>query len=119
MSGHDSNTCAHLGRSGSGEEGCGCFEDKFSKGYSIAYRWAPMENKADSYRTEAQLLNTFDYAWNKGSNGARRHDDILQKLDKRASNHTTVAIFSKKHLPFLQKQVGIKIKAKQAAFTGQ
>ncbi|XWS17383.1 hypothetical protein CRYUN_Cryun33cG0062800 [Craigia yunnanensis] len=70
-----------------------------------------MENKADAQRTEAQLLITFDYAWNKGSNGARRHDDILQKLDKRASNRTKLAIFSRKHLPFLQKQVGIKIKA--------
>ena len=70
-----------------------------------------MENKADAKRKEDRLLNTFDYAWNKGSNGARRHDDILKKLDKRASNRTKLAIFSGKHLPFLQKQVGIKIKA--------
>ncbi|MBA0612114.1 hypothetical protein Godav_012756 [Gossypium davidsonii] len=70
-----------------------------------------MENKADARRTEAQLLTTFDYAWNKGSNGVRRHDDILQKLDKHASNLMKLANFSKKHLPFLQKQVGIKIKA--------
>ncbi|XVE70576.1 hypothetical protein DITRI_Ditri10aG0082700 [Diplodiscus trichospermus] len=104
-------TGAHLGRSDSGEKGCGCFEDIFSRGYSIVYRWAPMENKANAQETEAQLLNTFDYAWNKGSNGARRHDDILEKLDKHASKHTTLAIFSRKHLPFLQKQVGIKIKA--------
>ncbi|XVF34997.1 hypothetical protein REPUB_Repub18cG0106800 [Reevesia pubescens] len=104
-------TGAHLGRSDSGEKGCGYFEDIFSRGYSIVYRWAPMENKADAFRTETQILKTFDYAWNKGSNGARRHDDILQKLDKRASNLTPLAIFSRKHLPFLQKQVGIKIKA--------
>ncbi|KAK8559050.1 hypothetical protein V6N12_042338 [Hibiscus sabdariffa] len=70
-----------------------------------------MENKADARRTEAQLLNTFDYAWNKGSNGVRRHDDILQKLDKHASNLTKLANFTRKHLPFLQKQVGIKIKS--------
>ncbi|OMO67335.1 hypothetical protein CCACVL1_20609 [Corchorus capsularis] len=104
-------TGAHLGRSSSGEKGCGCFEDVFSRGYSILYRWAPMENKAEAYRTEAQLLNTFDYAWNKGSNGARRHDDILQKLDKGVSNSNPLAIFSRKLLPFRQKQVGIKIKA--------
>ncbi|KAK8660055.1 hypothetical protein V6N13_050991 [Hibiscus sabdariffa] len=70
-----------------------------------------MENKADAQRTEAQLLNTFDYAWNKGSNGVRRHDDILQKLDKHASNLTKLANITRKHLPFLQKRVGIKIKA--------
>ncbi|XVE70577.1 hypothetical protein DITRI_Ditri10aG0082800 [Diplodiscus trichospermus] len=104
-------TGAHLGRSCYGEKGCGCFEDIFSRGYTIVYRWAPMENKADTQRTEAQLLCTYDYAWNKGSNGARRHDDIIEKLDKFASNRTTLAIFSRKHLPFLQKQVGIKIKA--------
>ncbi|XP_007012886.2 PREDICTED: protein EFFECTOR OF TRANSCRIPTION 2 [Theobroma cacao] len=104
-------TGAHLGRSSSGEKGCGYFEDIFSRGYSIVYRWAPMENKADAQRTEAQLLNTFDYAWNKGSNGARRHDNILRKLDKGASNRTPPAIFSRKLLPFHQKQVGIKIKA--------
>ncbi|XP_022732162.1 protein EFFECTOR OF TRANSCRIPTION 2 [Durio zibethinus] len=104
-------TGAHLGRSGSGEKGCACFEDIFSRGYSIVYRWAPMENKADAHRTEAQLLDTFDYAWNKGSNGARRHDNILQKLNKRAANRSPLAIFSTKNLSFLQKQVGIQIKS--------
>ncbi|KAE8698400.1 Detected protein of unknown function [Hibiscus syriacus] len=104
-------TGAHLGRNGSGDKVCGCFEDIFARGYSIAYRWAPMENKADARRTEAQLLNTFDYVWNKGSNGVRRHDYILQKLDKHASNLAKLANFSRKHLPFLQKQVGIKIKS--------
>ncbi|KAB2072035.1 hypothetical protein ES319_A08G264500v1 [Gossypium barbadense] len=105
-------TGAHLGRNDSGNNKvCGCFEDIFARGYSIVYRWAPMKNKADARRTEAQLLGTFDYAWNKGSNGIRRHDDILQKLDKHASNIMKLANFSKKHLPFLQKQVGIKIKA--------
>ncbi|XVF88707.1 hypothetical protein PTKIN_Ptkin19aG0072000 [Pterospermum kingtungense] len=104
-------TGAHLGRNDSGEKGCGCFEDIFTRGYSIVYRWAPMENKADARKIEAQLLNTFDYAWNKGSNGTRRHDDILQKLDKRASTLTKLATLSRKHLSFLQKQVGIKIEA--------
>ncbi|XP_039064348.1 protein EFFECTOR OF TRANSCRIPTION 2-like [Hibiscus syriacus] len=97
---------AHLCGNGSADKVCGRFEDIFARGYSIAYRWAPKENKADARRTEAQLLNTYDYAWNKGSNGVRRHNDILQKLDKRASTN-----FSRKNLPLLQKQVGIKIKS--------
>ncbi|TYG59476.1 hypothetical protein ES288_D08G305400v1 [Gossypium darwinii] len=93
-------TGAHLGRNDSGDNKvCGCFEDIFARGYSIVYRWAPMENKADARRTEAQLLTTFDYAWNK------------LKRYKHASNLMKLANFSKKHLPFLQKQVGIKIKA--------
>ncbi|KAK8660054.1 hypothetical protein V6N13_050990 [Hibiscus sabdariffa] len=34
-------TGSHLGRNGSGDKGCGCFEDIFARGYSIVYRWAP------------------------------------------------------------------------------
>lgn len=44
-----------------------------------------MKNKIEAEKTEAQLLRFFDYAWNKGGNGARRRDDILLKLDKIAS----------------------------------
>ncbi|XP_022754907.1 protein EFFECTOR OF TRANSCRIPTION 2-like isoform X2 [Durio zibethinus] len=101
----------HLGSGGSGEKASGFFEDMFSRGFSIAYRWAPMKSTADAQRMEAGRLKTYDYAWNKVSNGPRRHDDILEKLDKCASNCTTQAIFSRKHPPFLQKQLGIKIKA--------
>ncbi|XP_016720456.2 protein EFFECTOR OF TRANSCRIPTION 2-like [Gossypium hirsutum] len=107
---HGRNGTHLCGKNGFGENGCPLF-DIFARGWSITYRWASMENKADARRTEDQLLRTYDYAWNKGSNGVRRYDDILEKLDKRASNLIKVANFSKKHLPFLQKQVGIKIKA--------
>ncbi|KAG4189781.1 hypothetical protein ERO13_A08G245100v2 [Gossypium hirsutum] len=82
----------HLCRkNGFGEKGCPLFDKIFARGCSIIYRWARMKSKAAAQRTEAQLLEKFDYAWNKGSNGARRHNDILRKLDKHVSN--------KKHLP--------------------
>ncbi|KHG10441.1 UvrABC system C [Gossypium arboreum] len=82
----------HLCRkNGFGEKGCPSFDKIFARGCSIIYRWARMKSKAAAQRTEAQLLEKFDYAWNKGSNGARRHNDILRKLDKHVSN--------KKHLP--------------------
>ncbi|KAH1105479.1 hypothetical protein J1N35_009247 [Gossypium stocksii] len=67
-------------------KGCPLFDEIFARGCSIVFRWAPMENKADARGTEAQLLRKYDYAWNKGSNGIRRHDDILQKLGKHALN---------------------------------
>ncbi|KAK8286431.1 hypothetical protein V6Z12_D08G294200 [Gossypium hirsutum] len=101
---HGRNGTHLCGKNGFGENGCPLF-DIFARGWSITYRWASMENKADARRTEDQLLRTYC------SNGVRRYDDILEKLDKRASNLIKVANFSKKHLPFLQKQVGIKIKA--------
>lgn len=70
-----------------------------------------MENKRDAEKTEAQLLNRFDYAWNTSTNGARRQYDILPKLDKIASKTTRFSNVVWKFLPFDQKQVGIRIKA--------
>lgn len=35
-------TGAHLGRTASAEKRCGCFEDIFTRGYSMVYRWAPV-----------------------------------------------------------------------------
>uniref|UniRef100_A0A6N2MP37 GIY-YIG domain-containing protein n=2 Tax=Salix viminalis TaxID=40686 RepID=A0A6N2MP37_SALVM len=52
--------------------GLGLFEEIFSRGHSIVYRWASMKVKRDAEETEGQLLATFDYAWNKGCNGTRR-----------------------------------------------
>lgn len=40
-----------------------------------------MKSKKDAKNTEDQLLRIYDYAWNKRSNGGRRPDDILKKLD--------------------------------------
>lgn len=59
--------------------------------------------------TEAQLLKTFDYAWNTSGNGARRHDDVLKKLEDIASRSTKFTINARKLLAFRQKK-GIKIK---------
>ena len=68
-----------------------------------------MQSKIEALKTETQLLNTFDYAWNMSINGTRRPDDILQKL-KKVSSSTTHFSDIRKLLPFSQKQVGIRIK---------
>ncbi|KAH7854265.1 hypothetical protein Vadar_011870 [Vaccinium darrowii] len=57
-----------------------------------------MKNKAKAEKTETRLLNTSDYAWNKGNNGDRRHEKVLQKLR-----------LSKKLSGFQQKKTGDKI----------
>ncbi|XP_044480048.1 protein EFFECTOR OF TRANSCRIPTION 2-like [Mangifera indica] len=91
------------------KNGPGYFEDIFSRGFSIVYRWVPMENKAIALKTENQLLDKLDYAWNKGSNGKRRHDDVLRKLNKIASSNIQLPKPVRKLLYFSQKPVGIKI----------
>lgn len=70
-----------------------------------------MENKADALNTESELLSTFDYAWNKGSNGTRRHYDVLRKLNTIASDNIQFPKSIRKLLYFSQKPAGIKIKA--------
>ncbi|TKY44492.1 hypothetical protein E2542_SST30768 [Spatholobus suberectus] len=72
-----------------------------------------MQNKEDALRTEAQLLSTFDYAWN-GTQAImvpRRPDDILQKLHKIASGTRTLSDVARTLLPFTLKQVGVQIKS--------
>lgn len=91
--------------------GFGYFEDIFCRGYSIVYRWAPMKNKADALKTERELLDTFDYAWNKGNNGTRRHADVRRKLEKVASNNIQFPKTIRNLLYFNQKPADIKIKA--------
>nr|XP_012466423.1 unnamed protein product [Gossypium raimondii]KJB84409.1 hypothetical protein B456_N024000 [Gossypium raimondii] len=82
----------HLCRkNGFREKKCRLFDPIFARGCCIIYRWASMKSKAAAQRTEARLLEKYDYAWNIGSNGARRPNDILRKLDKHVSN--------KRHLP--------------------
>ncbi|KAK3004584.1 hypothetical protein RJ639_018545 [Escallonia herrerae] len=105
---------AHLENGSSNSElndgkGGGLFTEIFSRGFSIVYRWAPMYKKKDAEKAERQLLDTFDYAWNKGSNSARRPDDILQKLDHGTSSATLTSIVRKLQ-NFRQGQVGLKIK---------
>ncbi|XP_051131651.1 protein EFFECTOR OF TRANSCRIPTION 2-like isoform X1 [Andrographis paniculata] len=86
------------------------FSDVFAKGFPIVYRCAPMRSKKDAEMAEKQLLDMFDYAWNKGSNGIRRHEDIRKKLD-RCVKQSQFTILIKKLLSFNQKQVGIEIRA--------
>lgn len=93
------------------QRGSGLFEGIFSRGYSIVFRWAPIESKRDAERTESRLLKTFDYAWNKGSNGARRPSDVLRKLEKTSSSTPPFPSITRKFQMLGQKQVGIIIKA--------
>ncbi|KAH7572159.1 hypothetical protein ACOSP7_015203 [Xanthoceras sorbifolium] len=97
----------------------GYFEDIFSSGYPIVYRWVPMKSKADALKVEAQLLDRFDYAWNKGSNGARRHADVLRKLNKVPSSNIQFPKFFRKILRFSQKPVGIEIQETKLLSPGQ
>ncbi|PPD78027.1 hypothetical protein GOBAR_DD25028 [Gossypium barbadense] len=126
----------HLcGKNGFGENGCPLF-DIFARGYSITYRWAPdypVRLKISSEKEVSVLLsrdkNQLNGGWKTrqmlgelkmsfsvltimhGIKARTVEPQLLEKLDKRASNLTKLANFSKKHLPSLQKQVGIKIKA--------
>ncbi|CAM6120380.1 unnamed protein product [Calypogeia fissa] len=61
--------------------GLGLFTEVFSRGYSIAFRWARTESKQMAEKVESELLQVFDYPWNTSLNGARRPRDILVKLD--------------------------------------
>eukprot|EP00258_Populus_trichocarpa_P043992 XP_024460011.1 protein EFFECTOR OF TRANSCRIPTION 2 [Populus trichocarpa] len=90
------------------QKGLGLFEEIFSRGQSIVYRWAPMKDKRDAEETEGKLLGTFDYAWNKGSNGTRRPSDVLQNLNSRTTRPPDIFQW----LPFSSHKLGgIKIKA--------
>lgn len=70
-----------------------------------------MQSKSEALKTETLLLNTFDYAWNTTTNGSRRPDDVIKKLDKISSKAVQLSDIARKLLPFSQKQVGIRIKA--------
>ncbi|XP_050371225.1 protein EFFECTOR OF TRANSCRIPTION 2 isoform X2 [Argentina anserina] len=120
-------TGAHLGKScsfGNRYElickGPGLFQQMLARGYTIVYRWAPMRTKSEALRAERMLLDTFDYAWNTRSNASRRHDDVLQKLEKlekKSSKLTRFTTIVPRHLPFGQKQVGIRIKSSKMTST--
>ncbi|PRQ46810.1 putative transcription factor HRT family [Rosa chinensis] len=116
-------TGAHLGRSCSGNpseqicKGPGLIEEMLESGYSIVYRWAPMGTKSEAERTERQLLDTHDYAWNTRINGARRRDDVLQKLKEIPSKLTRFTNIVPRPLPSRQKQVGIRINSSNLVST--
>lgn len=67
-----------------------------------------MKSKKDAEIIEKQLLDKFDYAWNKGFNGARRKDDICKILD-RQEKASLFSLLTKKVLFSNRKEVGIKI----------
>ncbi|CAN0838866.1 Protein EFFECTOR OF TRANSCRIPTION 2 [Linum grandiflorum] len=94
--------------------GTGLFREIFLRGHSIVFRWAAIKDKKGAEKTESELLNTFDYAWNRGGNGPRRPNEILQKLDKISSSTAATAKLkhiSKRLMSFGQAAVGIKIEA--------
>lgn len=68
-----------------------------------------MKSKEDAEETEAQLLDTFDYAWNRGSNGARRPNDIYHKLDRSTSSTIWSHPIIRRLQSFRQKEVGLRI----------
>lgn len=76
-----------------------------------------MQNTGEALSTEAQLLSTFDYAWNTIKNGTRRPNDILEMLNNFASGTTTFSDVAKLLLPFTQKKVGIPIKSSKLPLT--
>ncbi|XP_009142679.1 protein EFFECTOR OF TRANSCRIPTION 2 [Brassica rapa] len=82
----------------------GLFEDIFMKHGSVVYRWAPMGSKREAEATEGMLLSTFDYAWNKGSNGERRHLDLLNKLGDLEFISNRESGVSRVLFPFLRNQ---------------
>ncbi|OIT33955.1 PREDICTED: protein EFFECTOR OF TRANSCRIPTION 2-like [Nicotiana attenuata] len=104
-----SNSALHDQVNVSASKRAGLFTEAFSRGFSIVYRWAPMNDNKDAEKTESQLLDRFDYAWNKGSNGVRRHNDVLQKLDG-ISRATRLPAFVRKLQLSLEKQKGVRIK---------
>ncbi|XP_071742369.1 protein EFFECTOR OF TRANSCRIPTION 2-like [Rutidosis leptorrhynchoides] len=93
-----------------GRKVLGLFSDIFSCGFAIAFRWAPMENKKIAEKTESQLLETFDYAWNRGMNGDRRTFDILKKVKAAASSSKRSHLVFKKLKVIPTKEVGLRIK---------
>lgn len=68
-----------------------------------------IKSKKDAEITEKELLDKFDYAWNKGSNGSRRQDDICRKLERR-EKASKFSLLAKKFIFSNQREVGIKIR---------
>ncbi|XP_021751269.1 protein EFFECTOR OF TRANSCRIPTION 2 [Chenopodium quinoa] len=93
--------------------GCGLFKEIFSRGYPIVYRWAPLKSKSDAERTEAKLLERFDYAWNKVNNGVRRPNDVLTKIEKISIRNNKIPKILKMLQSFSERKVGIQIKAEK------
>lgn len=113
---HLGNSCLNDCKTVTHQKGPGLFEEILSRDYPIVFRWAPMQSKSDAIKTETQLLNTFDYAWNTSINGTRRPDDILIKLKKVSSSNVHFSDIARKLVPYSQKRVGIRINAGKYPF---
>lgn len=72
-----------------------------------------MKNKNESEKMEEQLLEFFDYAWNRRGNGTCRREEILLKLDNSLirSNSRLFNKFDQWMLPPFSKKLGIKVNA--------
>ncbi|KAK9705369.1 hypothetical protein RND81_07G051600 [Saponaria officinalis] len=104
----------HYGRCGSHlVYGVDLFQQVFDRGFPIVYRWALMKSKSEAERTEVQLLEKFDYAWNKLGNGSRRPDDVLKKIDMISSKTHNVPKICKMLQALRDQKVGIPIKAEK------
>ncbi|CAM6034449.1 unnamed protein product [Sphagnum compactum] len=55
------------------------FSEVFTLGCAIAFRWTATESKAAAEKATAELLEVFDYAWNRGRNGSRRSREVIEK----------------------------------------
>ncbi|CAN6219415.1 unnamed protein product [Urochloa humidicola] len=116
-SGSHLDTANSLGSGGKDEvnviaAGPGLFREVFSRGYSVVFRCAQMDNKQEAEKTEAQLLRVFDYAWNKLQNGACRREEIMLKLEQGAASHRTSLLSRVRHMKqdIFGVKAGIKIK---------
>ncbi|PKA54844.1 hypothetical protein AXF42_Ash000679 [Apostasia shenzhenica] len=89
--------------------GPGLFRDIFAKGYSVLFRWTPINNKKEAEKTESELLCIFDYAWNQRGNGACRHADILSKLNHKASVFSPLKTMQQWKHAIFDKKAGMKI----------
>ncbi|KAL9242061.1 hypothetical protein vseg_016101 [Gypsophila vaccaria] len=102
---------SHLVYSGGG--GIDLFRQVFDRGLAVVYRWARMKSKSEAERTELQLLERFDYAWNKLGNGSRRPDDILKKIDMISSKPFNTPTIWKMLQALRDQKVGIPIKVEK------
>lgn len=82
---------------------------KFTNIFPPLFYLEQMKSKKDAEEMEARLLDAFDYAWNRGSNGARRPNDIHQKLDCYTSSAWSHPIVRKLQI-YCQRKVGLRIK---------
>eukprot|EP00249_Psilotum_nudum_P014594 c24904_g1_i2 orf=160-1908(+) len=83
----DSYLCSSSLKSKGSVQRSHLFTMAFSFGYSIAFRWTAVQSKNEAEKLEAELLRIFDYAWNRGSNGERRPDDVYTKLSLQIRRH--------------------------------